>query len=345
MLPNTGWVLTPNPGATIAAAAVQVAVDGVFLNQVFTMSAREDITAGFPQFDTTQAGRGAFIDTTAFADGVHTIGWFVTDSTGKADGVGSRFFRVANGSSSIAAVRVDAAPAMVARGGVRARRGWDRSAPLEDLAPVDGVFSIESRELERVELDFHSDLDVVYDGYATVLGERRPLPAGSRLDRHTGVFTWQPGPGFLGAYDLVFTAIAGGRAVSEWPVRIVLAPASKPPAPEIVIDTPSAGAIASGSFVIAGWAVDRGAAQGPGVSLVHVWAYPATGGLPIFLGAAECGGARADVAALYGNRFAASGFGLIVAAPPPGDYTIAAFPWSTATQRFGAAATVPISVR
>ena len=40
-----------------------------------------------------------FVDTTLFANGPHTIGWLVTDSTGQADGIGSRFFTVANGAS------------------------------------------------------------------------------------------------------------------------------------------------------------------------------------------------------------------------------------------------------
>ena len=226
LFPNTGWVLTPNPGANIPAGNVQVVVDGVFLNQVPTMVARPDITSAFPQFDTTQAGRGVFIDTTALADGVHTIGWLVTDSTGKSDGVGSRFFRVANGAASIAAVRVDAAEATVARAGIRVRRGWDLNLPFEDVAAADGVFPIEGHELNRVELEFHSDAAFAYEGYATVLGVRRPLPAGSTLDPRTGVFTWQPGPGFVGSYDLVFTAIGGRGAVTQWPVRIVLLPAS-----------------------------------------------------------------------------------------------------------------------
>jgi hypothetical protein len=67
--------------------------------------------------------------------------------------------------------------------------------------------------------------------------------------------------------------------------------------------------------------------------------------MPIFLGAAEYGGTRGDVAALYGKRFAASAFDLIAPALPPGDYTIAAFPLSSATRSFGPAATAPISVR
>ena len=231
LYPNTGWVLTPNPGASIPAGGVQVVVDGVFLNQIPNTAARSDITSAFPQFDTSQAGRGLFINTTTLADGVHTIAWLVTDSAGKADGVGSRFFRVANGSSSIAAVRVDAAAAAVARAGIRARRGWDLNVPFEDIVQSDGVFPIEAHELDRVELELHSDAAFSYDGYAMVLGERRPLPTGSTLDPRTGVFTWQPGPGFIGAYDLVFTAVGSGGAITQWPVRIVLAPGSARAAP------------------------------------------------------------------------------------------------------------------
>lgn len=92
----TGWVLTPNAGATIPAANVRVAIDGVFLPDVPSVSDRADITSGFAAFNTSGAGRGVFIDTTKFANGVHTIGWLVTDSTGEADGIGSRFFTINN---------------------------------------------------------------------------------------------------------------------------------------------------------------------------------------------------------------------------------------------------------
>ena len=60
------------------------------------MSDRADITTGFPGFNSSGAGRGLFVDTRTILNGTHTIGWVVTDSTGQADGIGSRFFTIAN---------------------------------------------------------------------------------------------------------------------------------------------------------------------------------------------------------------------------------------------------------
>src|SRR4029453_3946564 len=51
-----------------------------------------------------------------------------------------------------------------------------------------------------------------------------PLPVGSRLDATSGWFTWAPGVGFVGAYDLVFVRWAGTRAVARHEVRLILAP-------------------------------------------------------------------------------------------------------------------------
>jgi hypothetical protein len=78
---------------------------------------------------------------------------------------------------------------------------------------------------------------------------------------------------------------------------------------------------------------------------LHAWAFPASGGAPIFLGATAYGGARPDVAAVHGPRFKDSGFGLIVQGLPRGDYDLALFGWSTETMSFVAPTTVPVSVR
>ena len=113
---------------------------------------------------------------------------------------------------------------------------------------------------------------------------------------------------------------------------------------QVVIDRPSAqfGDIAE-PFVVGGWAVDRNADIGTGVATVHVWAYPREGS-PIFLGPATYGGSRPDVAAIFGERFGESGFGLTVSALPPGTYDLAVFAWSTAVGRFLPATVVRVTV-
>jgi YVTN family beta-propeller protein len=114
---------------------------------------------------------------------------------------------------------------------------------------------------------------------------------------------------------------------------------------QIAIDRPSAGVVptSSGFFFIAGWAVDTSATTGPGIDVVHVWAYPASGAAPIFLGQAAYGGARPDVAAYFGSSFTNCGYGLS-AALSPGDYTLVVFARSAATKQFGSQ-TVRITVQ
>jgi hypothetical protein len=75
-----------------------------------------------------------------------------------------------------------------------------------------------------------------------------------------------------------------------------------------------------------------------------VWAYPVSGADPIFLGVADTG-SRSDVAAVYGDQFRDSGYGLIVDDLPPGAYDLAVFGWSTAKRGFLPAKVVRITVR
>jgi hypothetical protein len=62
--------------------------------------------------------------------------------------------------------------------------------------------AIEMQELERIQLQVGAS-----DGFLMVNGERRPLPIGSTLK--DGLFYWQPGPGFLGEYQLLFERPGG----------------------------------------------------------------------------------------------------------------------------------------
>jgi hypothetical protein len=243
MYPNTGWVLTPNAGASIAAAKVQVAIDGVFLPGTFSMSDRTDISGGFSQFTTTGAGRGLFIDMTKYGDGPHTIGWLVTDSGGQADGVGSRFFTVANGTSAM--TMAGAAPSAgeletlpLDASALRMRRGWDAEADLSFIeADGAGRIVVAGEELDRIEVRLDELGDAAWTGYQRVGEDLRPLPTGSHLDSR-GTFTWQPGVGFVGGYDLVFVRTGAGGPTSRREMRIVLHPQGRASMPGVAIDTP-----------------------------------------------------------------------------------------------------------
>jgi len=60
---------------------------------------RADIAALFPGLANSNGAVGYFmLDTRTLADGIHTIAWIIRDDAGQASGVGSRYFRVQNGS-------------------------------------------------------------------------------------------------------------------------------------------------------------------------------------------------------------------------------------------------------
>ena len=104
--------------------------------------------------------------------------------------------------------------------------------------------------------------------------------------------------------------------------------------PKMFLDVPGNGSLVQTSFGISGWALDLGASSGTGVATVHVWAFPTTGAAPIFLGAANMGVQRPDIAAYFGNpALASAGFGLS-AFLPPGTYDITAYAFSTVANAF-----------
>jgi hypothetical protein len=73
-------------------------VDGVPIGSPTAYGlARADIDSLFPGYTNTGHAVGyRVIDTTALANGLHTLAWVVTDDHGRADGIGSRYFWVQN---------------------------------------------------------------------------------------------------------------------------------------------------------------------------------------------------------------------------------------------------------
>jgi hypothetical protein len=110
-------------------------------------------------------------------------------------------------------------------------------------------------------------------------------------------------------------------------------------------DQPANNSIVLPGFTVSGWAIDRGSGGGTGIAAVHVYAYPASGAPPIFLGSATLGDLRPDVAAIFGPAFQSSGFHLTTPAIAPGGYRIVAFALSTVSGTFAIARVADVTVQ
>lgn len=262
------------------------------------------------------------------------------------------------------AVPVDGAPVM-------GRRGYDVAAPLRTYAIQGGRATVHAEEIDRIELRLSTTSGHRYSGYLRSGAALVRLPIGSSLNASSGQFTWAPGVGFVGTYDFVFLRSSGDRTVARQEVRIVLHPkGSNRTGAQVVIDTPTTPARRAvplsstrdgvpaidvrDSFLVAGWAADLDARAGAGIDTVHVWAYPVDAGIAggarrhdgaIFLGVADYGGPRPDIADTHGARFENSGFSLRVDSLAAGTYDIAVFAYSAVTQRFMPAKAVRVRVK
>jgi hypothetical protein len=95
---NFGWALAPPPAMIpLDGSTIDVLVDGALVGHPTFGFARSDIDSLFPGYANSGKAVGFFmLDTTAFANGLHTIAWIVHDNRGATQGIGSRFFVVAN---------------------------------------------------------------------------------------------------------------------------------------------------------------------------------------------------------------------------------------------------------
>ncbi len=348
-----GWVLSRGPrrADVPGGGVVSVLIDGTAVGTPAGWAARPDLTSlfGGSQFPGVTSALALFsFDTTTLSNGLHTMAWVVTDNQGSTSGVGSRFFRVFNGSSALVvapalmaasrsvSLAEEVASAQADTTAIEGRRGFSLETPYRRYdADASGRIVVQSEELDRIELRTHG----ASAGFLLAGGDLRPLPIGSTLDT-SGTFVWQPGAGFVRDYDLAFVRRAGGRLVRQ-DVHIVLNPkGSDRVGPQVVVDI-------TAPFV-AGWAADLDSPDGTGVDGLHVWAYPvgASGNAqPIFVDVAAYGGARPDVAAVYGDRFLHSGYGVSVNNLAPGTYDLALFAWSTVKHDFLPAKVVRVTIR
>ncbi|HLP48380.1 MAG TPA: Ig-like domain-containing protein [Candidatus Kapabacteria bacterium] len=215
---NWGWALTPQPNyIPDDGSTISVCVDGVKLGQPIYNMYREDIVAMFPEYSNSDGAVGKFyLDTTTFQNGNHTLYWSVTDDAGNTDGIGSRYFSILNtnpdNSSAILNDRCrllneERTGLFPGARSVVVKKGYnDELNPREIYPDEKGFIHVQSRELERIVIILKdTGIPTSYvNGYMVVGNETRPLPIGSTLDAGRGVFYWQPGPGFIGKYHLIF---------------------------------------------------------------------------------------------------------------------------------------------
>jgi hypothetical protein len=146
-----------------------------------------------------------------------------------------------------------------------------------------------------------------------------------------------------GTYDLrvyAFSTVARTFNNSATTRITVAAPQS---IPRMFVDTPAQFQTITQNVSMAGWAIDLASASGPGVEVVHVWAYPLAGGGPLFLGASGTGYSRPDIAAHFGARFGSGGFH-VTGTLPPGEYNLVVHARSALTGTFNQAALVRVRV-
>ncbi|MCX6580631.1 MAG: Ig-like domain-containing protein [Candidatus Aminicenantes bacterium] len=205
---NYGWALTPQPNAIpFDGSTIDVVIDGVVKGNPVYNVYRSDIATLFPGYANSDgAGGYYYIDTTKLKNGLHTIAWIVSDSGGNSDGIGSRYFSVLNtGAGEKGRAEKDESR----RGEPPCSPVFDPCSPVFDLCSrsltFDEIITVEIKELERVEINLSAE--GVFEGYLIVGDQLRELPIGSTLDTDRGIFYWQPGPGFVGEYCLVFIGI------------------------------------------------------------------------------------------------------------------------------------------
>ncbi len=232
------WPLTPMPNhIPTHCTTIKVYIDGQYIGNCIYNIYREDIAALFPGYVNSEGAMAVHdFDTDAFATGLHTIQWVVTDNAGNTDGIGSRYFTIQNygynnpvantttqvnstGKSIGGKIPLDRSTPIKIRTGYR-----EDSEPGEIAAGKNGMIYISIPQDERIVLDLSQSPASSYTGYLEVNGRLRSLPPGASLDTKNGIFYWQPGPASFGKYHLVFITKNETGPVSKKFVTIEITP-------------------------------------------------------------------------------------------------------------------------
>ena len=250
---NQGWVLTPLPNKIPEDGhTIIVWIDGIDVGKCKYNIYRKDIAVLFPGYANSNGAMAYFdFDTTAYKNGVHTIQWTAVDNAGNVDGIGSRYFTIQNTVGSAEGMAQSAErtaeffnvqssifnfnPSPVPPGHsnpIRVRKGYNQNLnPHKRFPDETGNIFIEIEELERLEVqlfegtgglaplsnaplpDFPGPPTNNRMGFLVVGDQLRTLPIGSTFNPQRGIFSWMPGPAFVGTYRFVFIE---EKQNSEW---------------------------------------------------------------------------------------------------------------------------------
>jgi len=109
----------------------------------------------------------------------------------------------------------------------------DQTGPAEGRNPPSPLFmkggdegkpTLRKDRIEGKSAAIDGGADVRYAGCMIVGDQLRPLPVGSTLDPVKGAFSWLPGPGFLGTYDLLFLKTDELEITRRIPVKVTIRP-------------------------------------------------------------------------------------------------------------------------
>ena len=206
-----GWALTPPPniiptnGSTVWLFIDSVAVGSPTYNQY-----RADIAGAYPECLNANGAVGVYtLDTTKYTNGVHTIGWLAYDNVNNGDGMGSRFFEIDNPGG---------VPQIEASGTLSSEEDASGRLGIEVVGPR----TAKIEELGRLEIAFKGRGGARFVGWGAT--REKALPIGSTLDAQSGVFYWNPAPGFLGTYVLHFAVTDGARMSKPAEVIVQIVP-------------------------------------------------------------------------------------------------------------------------
>jgi hypothetical protein len=225
---NFAWALTPPPNTIpVDGSTITVWVDGVPYGKPVYNKYRSDIAELFPGYNNSEGAVGYIhLDTTAYENGVHTISWSVEDDADNIDGIGSRYFTIKNAAKTASqnkSTPLDVNPSQVPLdyySSIMVKKGYNQNIePQQRFPEKNGNITIKIKELERIEIHFAEEegtrelallsnfTESPFDkwkGFLLVGNQLRTLPIGSTLNPQKGIFCWQPGPGYIGRYQLVF---------------------------------------------------------------------------------------------------------------------------------------------